>query len=283
MRIRENLGGSVGGRYKAGMRRLLRVLMAVIPTAFVSAAGAEGPWPEGLVDGGSARIVSVIDGDTVVLEDGRQVRLIGTQAPKLALGRRGFVDWPLSAEARDLLAELADGRTVTVAYGGERIDRYDRVLAQLFRDDGVWLQGEMVRRGFARVYSFDDNRRGVRELLALEEEARAAGRGIWADGWYRIRTPFDLADAADTYQLVEGRVLEAAAVNGRIYLNFGADYRTDFTASLSPAAARMFARDGFDPLALEGRAIRVRGWVYPRNGPTIDVTHPEQIELLPGG
>ena len=69
-------------------------------------------------------------------------------------------------------------------------------------------------------------------------------------------------------------------VRGRAYLNFGPDWRSDFTVSAASAARRLFERDGHDLIALEGRIIRVRGWIKWWNGPMIELTHPEQIEVL---
>jgi hypothetical protein len=69
-------------------------------------------------------------------------------------------------------------------------------------------------------------------------------------------------------------------VRGRAYLNFGADWKQDFTVTLAPAVRRLFEAEGHDPRAYEGRRIRVRGWLKSFNGPMIEATHPEQIELL---
>ena len=55
---------------------------------------------DGLVDGPKGIVASVTDGDTVVLDNGLVVRLIGTQAPKLPLGREDFETWPKAEEAR---------------------------------------------------------------------------------------------------------------------------------------------------------------------------------------
>ena len=79
---------------------------------------------------------------------------------------------------------------------------------------------------------------------------------------------------------IEGRVLDAAVVRGRVYLNYGADWRSDFTVTLAPKVRRAFEAEGLDPEAYEGRTLRVRGWLKSFNGPMIEVTHPEQIELL---
>ena len=139
----------------------------------------------------------------------------------------------------------------------------------------------MVSDGWARVYSFDDNRACVTELLALERQARAARKNIWGHPYYAIRSPEQLDDAQDSYQLVEGTVQEVAVVRGRAYLNFGADWRQDFTVTLSPDAVDLFLSEGLDPQDYEGKRLRVRGWIEEFNGPEIVVTHPEQIELEP--
>ena len=207
------------------------------------------------------------------------VGLVGIQAPKLPLGRPGFPTWPLADDAKRALEGLALGRRLTLGFGGRRMDRHGRLLAHVFDGDGVWMQGEMLRRGMARVYSFADNRAKVADMLAIERDARAARRGIWALRFYAVRTPADAARHIDTFQIVEGAVLDAARVRGRVYLNFGADWRTDFTVTMTAKVARLFRNAGRDPLALEGRSIRVRGWLKRFNGPVIEATHPEQIEV----
>jgi hypothetical protein len=76
-------------------------------------------------------------------------------------------------------------------------------------------------------------------------------------------------------------VVDRARVRDRIYLNFGPDWRTDFTVSIETRLLKTFEKAALDPMDLKGRKIRVRGWIESRNGPSIDVTHPEQIEVLP--
>jgi endonuclease YncB( thermonuclease family) len=234
----------------------------------------------GLVADGTGRVIEALDGDTVRLADGSEVRMVGLQAPKLALGRPDFEDWPLADAAREAIEALTLGETVTLAFGGRRIDRHGRHLAHLFLEDGTWVQASLLDQGMARVYSFVDNRTIVTTLLSYERAARAAGRGIWGDPWYAVRTVDEIGDDLDTFQLVEGRVLSADRVNGRGYLNFGADWKTDFTLTLDRDALRLFDGEGIDFEALEGRRIRARGWVEYFNGAMIEITHPEQIEVL---
>lgn len=262
------------------MRSLLVILIAL------------GGWfaPASADTAHIAKVTEIVDGDTLLidppLEDGNEIRLVGIQAPKLPLGRKNFKAWPLSTEAKDLIADLTLGEQVSLSFGGSERDRYGRWLAHLHvtsgRNKGMWVQGEMLRQGLARVYSFADNRAKVGEMLALEREARGEGRGIWALDYYAIRNsdPVALGRELGTFQLIEGRVVDTAKVKGTIYLNFGTDWRTDFTISLRHKTVRMFQKTDINPLTLKGQSIRVRGWLSKRNGPMIKASHPEQIEIL---
>lgn len=256
---------------------LLSTVLAVLPMSVAAC--------ENLRDGPRGTVASVTDGDTVVLDNGLVIRLIGMQAPKLPLGRDGFEPWPLAEEARRALEALVGGRRVLVRHGGESLDRHDRILGQLFVDgaEGTWVQERMVLDGMARVYSFPDNRACVPQLLAAEGKARLMRIGIWADPYYAVQRadrPEDLARRLSHYELVEGRVLLSDEVQGRVYLNFGRSFRDDFTAVIERSALPSFIDDGIDPTRLGGALVRVRGWVELRDGPRMEITHPEQIEVL---
>ncbi len=270
-----------GGARKHPWRRTLAAVaaLALWLVAVEAAARSRGaPPPQPVREGVAA---SIVDGDTLALESGVEVRLVGIQAPKLALGRRGFRTWPLAPEAKAALARLTLGKRLGLWYGGRKFDRHGRLLAHLSTPDGKWVQGALLGAGMARVYSFPDNRARVAEMLALERAARTARRGIWARRFYRILSPDALSRHIGTFQIVEGTVLAVAVVRRRAYLNFGQDWRTDFTVTISRGRLKWLWR-GADPGKLyQGRRIRVRGWLKSFNGPMIDVTHPEQIELLP--
>jgi hypothetical protein len=163
----------------------------------------------------------------------------------------------------------------------------------------IWLQNVMLDEGLARVYTFKDNRACAAELLASERMARAGERGIWADPFYVVRDAAnadDLNRLAGRFEIVEGTVQSAALVRGRLYLNFGADYRSDFTVTVSERDIRVFRQDDRWAALLQGEQdrsrglerlngdrVRVRGWLSRNNGPEIVVTHPEQIEFTGPG
>jgi endonuclease YncB( thermonuclease family) len=243
--------------------------------------------PDGLLDAAQpselsrknvdATVVDVIDGNTVVLEAGAELRLAGIEVPKAAPGGPAL---SLAEDARAALERLTSGKRVVVRYESDRPDRYGRMTAHLYTADGAWVQGQLLMSGFARVWTRFDQRARVAEMLALEREARVKRRGIWADARYRIRTVESAERDVDSFQLVEGTVRSVSAVRGKTYLNFGLDWHTDFTIMIDKGDLRRFHEGGFEPRVYEGRRLRVRGWVRSLNGPMIVATHPEQIEVL---
>lgn len=262
------------------IRRAIHVCLWLVLALLPARAEAPG-LPGGLQPGGSAVVQTVIDGDSLTLVDGRTVRMVGIQAPKLPKGRPNFVEWPHAREAQAALSGLVQGRTVTLSFSGTQQDRYGRVLAQLVRDDGLWVQGELIRRGFARVYTFPDNRAGATEMLTLEREARAEKRGLWADPFFAIRTPEEAGRYIGDLQLVEGKIADGAKTQNAVFLNFGNDWHTAFTLRLNSETLRLFRAEKVDPLALIGATVRVRGYIRrDRERAIMDITHPEEIERL---
>ena len=226
-------------------------------------------------------MVEVIDGSTVLLDNGETVRLAGIETPGVS---RGGADTPaaqLAVDARQALAALVQGRRVALASGDTGRDRYGRLRAHLVRtDDGTWVQGALLAAGLARVHSLVDDRAAVAAMLAIESRARAGRLGIWSEPLYRVLAATEADTGLHSFQIVEGRVRAAAVVRGRGYLNFGADWREDFTVSIAPRDRRRFEAAGIAVEDYEGRLVRVRGWVKSFNGPMIEATHPEQVEVL---
>lgn len=268
---------------------------SVPPQQTVASLPHSFPQPDwSLLERGEAvRITRVVDGDTVELESGPDVRFVGTQAPKLPLGRAHVEEWPFAQQSKAELEALVfppdhgEGpRSAQLYYGGRRTDRHNRRLAHLVLDDGdegpVWLQGAMVLAGLARVYTFADNRSLIPDLLQREQRARLAQRGIWAHSFYNVRQADDpeLLELTNHFELVEGTVLNVAAHRARWYLNFGETWREDFTITIDREHDPVFEDSGFDLSQLSGAGIRVRGWIVEDGGPMVRVDHPEAIEVL---
>jgi len=248
---------------------LLGLLLAAV---FAASGLARGPLPD-FAPGGPAELRAVIDGETLALADGRELRLADIETPPT----RG--EAALARRAKDAFAGLVTGVPLELRYGGVETDRHGRVVAQLFAG-GRWVQRELVRRGLARVHGSADARLGLAALLAAEAAARKARRGIWRRPFFAVRAPDKAARDAGSFQIVEGVVIDTAAVAGGARVNFGPDWHTAFSLRIGAEARKACRAAGLDPLKLAGTRLRVRGFIDGTSRPTIEVTFPEQIERL---
>ncbi len=251
------------------------------------AAAQEQREPPCELDAGPTRaVVRVIDAETVLLDDNREVRLIGALAPRSPDMSPAAPAWPPEQRAEAALRDLVQGSSVELAYGEERVDRYGRLLAHLFLNRGgerVWVQGALLSGGNARAYGLPGSFACMRELLAHERVARDAQAGLWGNAAYATRRtlrPRALLRFRNTYQIVEGRLVHVVSTKSRTYLNFGEDWRTDFTAGIAAKLMRAHPAWAKTLAGLEGRNVEVRGWIEYRNGPFIELEDPSQITTV---
>ncbi|HEY8963686.1 MAG TPA: thermonuclease family protein, partial [Alphaproteobacteria bacterium] len=153
-------------------------------------------------------------------------------------------------------------------------------LAQVERDDGMWLQGALLYAGLAFVMTSPSNPDVADKMYELEIDARKRGAGLWGDPRWRVLNPKEASDYANEYRIVEGKVFSTAMRNNTFYINFDRDWKTDFTVSIASDRRIAFAKAGMDMQKLNGKTLRVRGWIRNYNGPMLEITHPQQIEVL---
>ncbi len=236
----------------------------------------------------------VVDGRTFTLEDGRDVRLAAVEVPPLAAGGDAAAE-PGGAAARAALDALAGGDDVVLRGADIATDRYGRLVAYVYtlRDGAeLFVQGEMVAAGLARVDGSNASSGCAADLLARERSARRSKLGLWADSYYDILdadNPVDVLAQRGRFALVEGKVVSVRESGATIYVNFGRRWSEDFSVTIAKRNERSFTAAGLDPKGLEGRRIRVRGWIEARGGfaadgttqvhPWIEAARPEQIEV----
>src|ERR1700679_592469 len=263
------------------MNRRISLYVVALAVVFAVHPAFAAPLPAcaGPVEAASVQVVRVEKNGALILDDGRAVHVEGLLLPAGARDRGPDF---LASQALNELSTLTHGRGATLTDMPPKEDRYGRVRAQVFLPDETdpWLQVAMLRRGLARVSLAPDRRECAHELYAAEAGARAAKNGLWASPAYAIRTPYDLARDTGTFQVVEGEVLAATMKDGRAYLDFGPDWRTDFTVSIAPDDMRTFETVGVDPRTYQGNTIRVRGFLQQLDGPEIEVASPEAIEVV---
>jgi hypothetical protein len=259
------------------MRLAVAALIAVVVMP-APAYAAQRPSCAGGVEIDSAQLLRVEKNGSVIFADGRAAHLEGIRLPGGVIDR---APQQFSDRALLVLASLARSSPLTLTAIPPKEDRYDRVRGQMFGAGGAWVQLALLKRGLARVSIAPDRTECASELFAAEAQARAAHAGLWSAPAYAIRTPESVSPDIGTFQIVEGKVLNAGLKSGRAYLNFGGDWRGDFTVTVEPQDMVNFRNAGVDPRSYVGQTIRVRGIVQSLNGPEIEVANPQSVEVVP--
>ncbi len=225
-------------------------------------------------------VKTVIDGDTIVVQGGKKVRYIGVDTPEFGE--------PLYEEARSRNISLVGGRYVELRICEEEPrDRYGRVLAWVYVD-GQLVDEILLEEGLARVFTKSPCvGEKLDELKAYERKARLEGIGIWKVDEKRVEKnlPTITPDKARLFVgrevRVEGKVVDVYKGRGAVFINFGRDYRRDFSAVVLGKYLYRFDARGIDPDIYKGRRIAVEGKVELYRGRVeIVVRDPQQIEIL---
>lgn len=271
-------------------RRLLTLLIALLsltPATAEEDACLAPPEP--------GRIDAALPGNpSVRLADGRTLRLADLRSPgPNADGPTTDFAVPIADDTRPsepgraptdglaaTLAALEGAEVLVRPLPGAPIDRHGRTLGTaVLKDTGADLSHALLADGLALVEPAVMSEECLAVLLAAERQAEAAKKGIWAREAVLSALSRDLAAKAGQRVLVAGTVQSVGRSRRSIYLNFGADWRSDFTVMLSPSTAKELAED---PAALAGARVRIRGVLEAWNGGLIKVEHPAQIERLDG-
>lgn len=262
------------------MKRAWRFNLAVGLTISIGAAGhaaaqkADRPPPCSQIEIGNAQVATVRDGRTLLLSDGRELRLAGIE---------------VTAGSGGSLRRLVAGKTLRLerpsgANGKSDMDRYGRIVAFAFLPEATEsLQKTLLAEGAARVSARAGGKACAEALLAAENTARAGKRGLWADPNFAPLSSENLTGlsaARGRFALVEGRVLSVRESGATSYVNFGRRWTRDFTVTIPKRQKRTFAEGGIDLDRLQGHRIRVRGVIEQRGGPIVEALAPEQIETI---
>jgi micrococcal nuclease len=262
--------------------------MTLALAAVLAALDAQAQAPRDC-DGRSeapAEVARVIDGRSFLLADGREVRLAAIETPLLVPGDEDEDRVQAALAAKTALEKLLLRREVNLSVLGPAPDRYGRLVAyaSVHTSSGeVLAQREMVAAGHALVSPAASAARCRIYLRNAERDARNSRLGLWGDPYHAVKAAADPADVLveqGRFALVQGKVASVRESAGIVYVNFGQHRSEQFTVTILKRNEGIFAGAGLTLKALAGHDIEVRGWVEERGGPAIEVSRPEQIEVV---
>jgi len=126
------------------------------------------------------RVKQVVDGDTIILESGERVRLLGVNTPEVNHPKKPVE--PFGKEAAEFTRRMVEGKLVRLEFDphANKQDNHSRVFAYVFLQDGTFLNAEIVRRGYGFAIRGNPRLKYESEFVQLELHARKKGRGLWA-------------------------------------------------------------------------------------------------------
>ena len=226
-----------------------------------------------------AVVSKVIDGDTIELSNGERVRYIGMDTPE-SHQKKGS-EWVYAPQqyaqaAKEFNEKLVLGKKVKLEFDVEKRDRYGRLLAYVYVDR-VMANAEILKCGYGFLYTYPPNVKYVELFVKLQKEARENNRGLWKNN---LISHQEAQAYIGKVRMVQGKVINTFETEKVIFLNFGEDYKNDFTIVIFKKDKRNFLKKHISPATYyRGKKVRVLGKIKEYNGPEIIVSHPAQIEV----
>jgi micrococcal nuclease len=223
----------------------------------------------------------VIDGDTILLSDGRTIRYLGIDTPETHSKVNGHFEntvTPYGLEAYVYNRKLIEGKEVRLEYDTQRIDKYGRTLAYCYVGD-IFVNARMLEHGYACVFMIPPNVKYADNFIRLQRIARNERRGLW--GMVGTIGPREAASCANQIRAVRGKVAHAYSTKTMVYLNLGNDPIESFTVAIYRKDLVGFRKKNINPESYYmDKIIEVAGRIRDKPRTQIIVSGPEQIDVI---
>jgi len=223
----------------------------------------------------TVEVAWIYDGDTLRLKDGRKLRLIGINAPELAQGQgKGE---PSAQDATLALSHIIDATEskIGIRYGEERHDRYGRLLAHIYTDQGKNITAKMIQQGYGAAITVPPNSWNADCYFQAERDARTQALGIWKDLALGPTKSTSLPRNSAGFHIVTGKVVRIGTSRRATWINLtgGVALRIDH------ADKAFFPGQDFE--TLQGKQIETRGWLYTHKGQLrMRIRHPRSLVVI---
>ncbi len=230
---------------------------------------------------GKVELTRVHDGDSLKLADGRSIRVIGINAPEVAMpGRRAE---PLSDEARHAAMAFLRDSEIYLRLGRQTQDKYGRWLGHIYRRNGDSLAAWLLHLGLAAHIAIAPNLEDWQCLQQQEDRARLLRKGIWRHPYYQVRDVSQLTRKDTGFRVIRGLVQGVSlGRNGSWWIDVGKDLALQIPQSAKVYFDRRWLLD------LPHKSIEARGWLIDRkmrhgdghNRWLISLKHHSAVKLL---
>lgn len=218
------------------------------------------------------KVEKVYDGDTVKLEDGRKIRLLGINTPEVQ--HRNQATEAGGEAAKRWLMDKLKNQKVRLVTDVEPTDKYKRTLAHVITENKEHINVQLVELGLAAVNIYPPNLLYADELVAAGNRAEQAKRGIWRQAEYTTIPVGRLgSDGHPGWTRLIGKVSVIRSSRKFVYLEFS----DLFQARIEKKWLTLFP----DISSYHGRTVEVRGWLNKnRGGWSMLIRHPSAMKII---
>ena len=233
----------------------------------------------GSASGELLQVARVSDGDTLKLQDGRSVRVLGINAPEITHGQKA--GQPFGRESRAAAQAFIDASKGKVRLGLEREthDHYGRLLAHVYDSRGRSLAAAQLRKGMALQIAVPPNNLQMQCLFNLEQGARQKTVGLWRDNYWQPLPTQSMRGDEGGFRFVRGRITKVD-INSAVWLEF----EGKLVARVAKKDWPLFGdqKQGWqkpDWLALKGKKVELRGWITAQKSKRSQQFKPLVVQL----
>ncbi len=243
---------------------LLLLLLLVFSPLALSAACPKVDWDK------TVTLKRINDGDTITLENGRLVRLIGINTPEIN-HRNKEKSEPYALRAKELLHRyIKPGDKVHLVFDRSRYDKYGRLLAYVYSRSGRNLAALQLRAGLAKQWVVGKNDRFWQCLQKEQDVARRRKKGLWS-GFSALRA-VQITSQDQGYQYISGTI--SAITKSKKGLQFLLDRK--LKVRISAANLRKFTANQYQ-FRLHDRVLLSGKVTFSAAKPELTLYHPVQI------
>jgi len=217
------------------------------------------------------KVVSVIDGDTIILENDERVRLLGINTPEIE--NRYHQGEPGGEKAKKWLVTQIQGKQAYLEYDIEQRDKYKRLLAHVFLEDGEHLNIALLEAGLATLSLIPPNLRYAQQMINAQQQAESDDIGIWSMSEYQPRPITRMSKKSRGWNRYQGepKSIKRSRKYVRLIFNDKVDVRIPIkNLYLFPKMESYL-----------GKQIEVRGWASRQKAHySILIRHPSVLIVL---
>ncbi len=223
----------------------------------------------------------VIDGDSIELSSGEIVRYIGIDTPEIR--EKENAGWvykprPYAEEAREFNQKLVKGKSVKLEFDVQKRDKYKRLLAYVYIGEKM-VNIEMVKEGFAMIYTYPPNLKYSQRFLDAQTEARDNKRGLWVDLEENKIPASQAKKNIGRVRMIESEVIDTHLTEKLLILKFRDNFKIVIYKNNIPITSKDMMRS--PDKYFKGKVAKVYGIIKEYKGhPEIVIHDLSQLEII---